>query len=181
VVGSMVVVFLVLNMVFVWPRFADWGKAKLHLALAQDTLRKYQLELAQTNNYQQQVRNLEDGASVATEDQAIDLLRAVQAQSASSEVNLLGNSRPTSRTNQFFVEQVQSFTVQAREEQLVDFLYNLGAGDSAVRVRDLSIQPDLPQRQQLRVTVKLVASYQKRPAARPAAAPTANAQPTKKN
>jgi len=39
-----------------------------------------------------------------------------------------------------------------------------------IRVRDLSLRPD-PPRQQLVANVKLVASYQKKSTARPAAAP----------
>ena len=60
--------------------------------------------------------------------------------------------------------------MQAGEEQLVDFLYNLGSGNSQIRVRDLTVRPD-PPRQQLLAQVKLVASYQKRAAARPGARP----------
>ena len=43
----------------------------------------------------------------------------------------------------------------------LDFLYNLGSGNSLIRVRDLQLSPDAPARQQLGGTVKLVASYQK--------------------
>jgi len=60
----------------------------------------------------------------------------------------------------------------------VDFLYNLGSGNSLIRVRDLSLRPD-PPRQQLSGNVKLVASYQKNPSKKPAPAakpPTANAK-----
>ncbi|HLH56497.1 MAG TPA: hypothetical protein VKY92_23125, partial [Verrucomicrobiae bacterium] len=68
----------------------------------------------------------------------------------------------------------QSLSVQAGEQQLVDFLYDLGSGNSQIRVRDLSVRPD-PPRQQLVAQVKLVASYQKKPTARPAGRPAAPA------
>ena len=44
----------------------------------------------------------------------------------------------------------------------MDFLYNLGSGNSLIRVRDLALHPN-PPRQALSGNVKLVASYQKNP------------------
>jgi len=58
----------------------------------------------------------------------------------------------------------------------VDFLYNLGAGDSLVRVRNLSIRPD-QNRQQLAASITLIASYQKNPKLTPAPAATPAATP----
>jgi hypothetical protein len=46
----------------------------------------------------------------------------------------------------------------------VDFLYKLGSGASMIRVRDLELQPDAPH-QHLNGNIRLVASYQKNPAA----------------
>ncbi|MEI8291089.1 MAG: hypothetical protein WCH99_16610, partial [Verrucomicrobiota bacterium] len=78
-------------------------------------------------------------------------------------------SRQLTRTNDvFFIEQVQNINVTATEDQLVDFLYKLGSGASMIRVRDLELQPD-PARQRLSANIRLVASYQKNPAAAPAA------------
>jgi hypothetical protein len=84
---------------------------------------------------------------------------------------------------------VQTVAIVSGEQQLIDFLYNLGTGNSLIRARDLSVHPDQPH-QQLNTTITLVASYQKKlkkptaniqtpaPAARPAAVPTP-APPTK--
>ena len=88
-----------------------------------------------------------------------------------SGVNLMNSGRITTRTNSpFFVELVQTITVQSGEPQLVDFLYNLGAGPSLIRVRGLSLHTD-PSHQQLVAGVTLVASYQKSQRTRGAAAP----------
>jgi hypothetical protein len=73
-------------------------------------------------------------------------------------------------TNQFFIEKSQNFSVQGGEKQLVDFLYNLGSGESLIRVRDLGIRPE-PAHHELVGTVKLVASYQKKALSRPGASP----------
>jgi hypothetical protein len=76
-------------------------------------------------------------------------------------VSLSSFTRVTQRTNnQFFLEQSQTVTTTAKEQELVDFLYNLGSSNSLIRVRDLGLRPDQP-RQQLNANIKLVASYQK--------------------
>jgi hypothetical protein len=58
------------------------------------------------------------------------------------------------------VELTQSISLLTKEQQLVDFLYNLGSSNSLIRVRDLTLRTD-PPRQNLSANVKLVASYQK--------------------
>lgn len=172
VVGVLVVVFVVLNAMFVWPRFSDWGRMQARIAKARKTAKVFQAEIAEEPKYKKQVTAMEsEGLAVPPEDQSIDFLRTIQSQAAQSGVTILGNARQASRTNQFFLEQAQSISVQAGEEQLVDFLYNLGSGNSLIRVRELSLRPD-PPRQQLAANIKLVASYQKKSAARPAAANT---------
>ena len=160
-VGVVVVLILVLNFVFVWPHFSDWSRLKTRLKNAQDTLASYQAAIAQTSNYQAQVKVLEgQGEFVAPEDQAINFMRTIQSQSAASGVNINSYSRSTMHTNQFFMEQVQNINAVATDEQLVDFLYKLGSGASMVRVRDLELQPD-SARQHLNANIRLVASYQK--------------------
>jgi type II secretory pathway component PulM len=160
-VGVVVVLILVLNFVFVWPHFSDWSRLKTRLKNAHDTLAGYQAAIAQTSNYQAQVKALEgQGEFVAPEDQAINFMRTIQSQSAASGVNINSYSRSTMHTNQFFMEQVQNINAVATDEQLVDFLYKLGSGASMVRVRDLELQPD-SARQHLNANIRLVASYQK--------------------
>jgi hypothetical protein len=93
----------------------------------------------------------------------------VIAQGNQDHVNITtANARSQSRTNQFFIEQLQNITVMARDEQLVNFLYNLGSGNSLIRVRDLSLHPE-GTRLQLVANIRLAASYQKNPVATPAA------------
>jgi hypothetical protein len=62
--------------------------------------------------------------------------------------------------------------MQSQEKELVDFLYNLGVGDSLIRVKVLSVQPDQTH-QRLTTRVTLVASYQKKAIATETALPTA--------
>ena len=177
VVGVLAAVFVVLNMVFVWPRFNDWAKVKTRIEGAQQTLALRQSVIGEMKNYEALVRNLElEGEAVPPEDQSIESLRSIRTQAAESSVSIDNLGRQSTRTNlEFFVEQTQPLTLHSGEGQLVDFLYNLGAGKSNIRVRSLSIRPNLPPRQQLDATITLVASYQKKPAARPTAPVAASA------
>jgi len=160
-VGVAVILILVLNYVFVWPHFSDWGNLRRRGDDARRRLALYQSVITQTPNYQTQVKALEgQGEFVAPEDQAINFMRAIQSQSAASGVTIVSYSRSTMHTNQFFMEQMQNVNAIATDEQLVDFLYKLGSGASMVRVRDLELQPD-NVRQHLNANIRLVASYQK--------------------
>lgn len=164
VVGVAVVLVLVLNAVFIWPHFADWGKLRDRLDAAHRQLKLYQTTVAQTPALQAEVKKNESaGEFVAPEDMDINFMRVIQAQTTQSGVQLQTTSRQITRTGDaFFVEQVVNIRVKATEDQLVDFLYQLGSGSSMIRVRDLTLQPD-PPHQQLFADIRLVASYQKNP------------------
>jgi hypothetical protein len=164
-VGVLVILFLVLNGVFIYPHFSDWGRLRSRLDAAQKKLKLYQAGSAQAPVYAAKVKTLQSGESVAAEDMSIDMLRTIQNQSTQSGVGIANTSRPITHTNDaFFVEQVENIKVTADDKQLVDFLYKLGSGASMIRVRDLELQPDTP-RQHLNANIRLVASYQKNPAA----------------
>jgi type II secretory pathway component PulM len=173
VVGIGIVFFVVINFWFIIPQFGEWRQVQARMWAAQTTLSAYQKEIAMTPVYERIVRQLEsEGQSVPPEEQSAQFSRTIQSQQARSGVQILSTSRMQVRTNQFFLEQSQTIAVQAPEPQLIDFLYNLGAGNSLIRVRDLTLRPD-PPRHQLTANVKLIASYQKSPATKtsPAGAP----------
>jgi Tfp pilus assembly protein PilO len=160
-VGVLVILFLVLNFVFVWPHFSDWGGLQRHQEDSRRKLELYQTTIAEAAGLQTQVKKLENqGEFIAPEDQAINFMRAIQSQSAESGVGIVSTSRQMTRTNEFFVELVQNINVIATDQQLVDFLYKLGSSASMIRVRDLELQPD-PAHQHLNANIRLVASYQK--------------------
>jgi Tfp pilus assembly protein PilO len=180
-VGVLVILIIVLNWVFIWPHFADWGNLRGRLDSARRKLELCQTAVVQMTNYQAQVKSLEgQGEFVALEDQAINFMRTIQAQAEASGVGRANYSRSIMHTNDaFFIEQVQNINVVATDQQLVDFLYKLGSGASMIRVRDLELQPDGP-RQHLNANIRLVASYQKNPAAPADAAAPANSKPLTK-
>lgn len=183
VVGVALVVFIVINLVFIWPHYSDlstWGNRR---AAAESQIGTYEAKIAQAATIEPQLKKLEGaGADVPAEEQSVRFLQTIQTQAAQSGVTVTATGRQITRTNSpFFLEQVQTVTVQSGEEQLVNFLYNLGAGDSLVRVRDLVIRPDQGHHQ-LIAQVTLVASFQKAqktraPARAPAAAPKAEPKP----
>lgn len=188
VVGVGAIFFVVLNFLFVLPHFSDLNAMHYRMDEAQRKLAKFQAEIAQTNVYVQGLNRLQaDAANVPSEEQDFQFANAINTQVLRSGVRQSTGSTTKTQTNQFFLEKSQSISVQAPEQQLVDFLYHLGEGSSQIRVRDLSLRPD-PTRQQLVAGVQLVASYQKKPTARPAttssaagANPVAVAKPSTPN
>jgi Tfp pilus assembly protein PilO len=177
-----IVVFLVLNAVFVWPEFSTWGKLQKRKAEAQRLFSTYQAEINNTERYQKQLSELQQaGAAVASEEQASRFSTTVYNQAALSGVTITRGSferqGAVAKPNQFFDESVGTISVTMDEKALVDFLYNLGVGGSLIRVRTMSLNKDQSQ-QRLVGNITLVASYARKapPApARPAAAPATQA------
>jgi Tfp pilus assembly protein PilO len=161
-VGVLVVLLLVLNWIFIWPHFSDWGKLRQHGDDQRKKLQLWQTTIAQSANYEVLVKKFAgQGEFVAPEDQSIDLTRTIVAQGAASGVNPSSYSPSRALTSDaFFVEQAVTINVAATDSQLVDFLYKLGSGASMVRVLDLELQPD-SAKQHLNARITLVASYQK--------------------
>lgn len=175
------ILFVVVNIWFVWPHVGDLNKVKRKRAAALDKLALYQEEIGKKDEREAEVQRLGSaGADVRRQDQAIQLLRAVQEQARTHGVSITGNSRQTTRTNDvFFIEQSQNVTTLSGEDELVAFLYDLGSGNSTIRVRDLTIRPD-PQRYKLSSTIKLVSSYRLDKPARPKASTSRSGTTAKK-
>jgi Tfp pilus assembly protein PilO len=177
VVGVVVVVVIVLNWWFIWPEFSDLSNYESRLAAANLKMQRYNAAVAQVPELKKQLSNYEsEGQFVELQDVGVNLISTIQQQSAKSGVALENVSPPITRTNDvFFMEQVQNVNVLAPEEQLVDFLYELGSSSAMIRVSDLTLQPDVPH-QRLSANIKLVASYQKNPTAFAAKNATATAK-----
>jgi len=169
VVGVAAVLFVIFNAWFVFPHFSDLAQARDRKAEAQKKLDRWQAEADQTPKYKAAILKLAgEGLDVPPEDQQNHFALAIQMQQAQSGVNVTSTSRTSTRTNDdFFLELTETIGAQSGEPQLVDFLYNLGAGTSLIRVRGLGLHTD-PPRQQLVANITLVASYQKNPTKKPA-------------
>ena len=170
VVGT--VVFLVINLVLVWPHFKDWGKIQTDLAKEKNRVSAYEAEIAHTVEFQNKLTKLEGGGeAVLAQDQANKLQNAIQTQANQSGV-LNTSIRPVTsartsvtQTNRFFEEQAMVISVTTGDKELVDFLVALGSGNSMIRVLDLDLKPDQSQTK-LQGAITLVASYQKKTDAR---------------
>ena len=178
VVGALLLVFVVLNVIFVRPLFSDWAKYQARGDKARKTLKVFQEKIALVPELERRVKTMEnEGAFVPPEDQANDFIRTIQSQQIASNVRVISSVPQSSpRTNTFFLERVQALKLEAGESQLVDFLYRLGAGNSLVRVRGLSLRRD-GTGVQLNADITLVASYQKKPAVKTATTPATVAVP----
>lgn len=178
------VVFVVLNIWLVWPRFGDVAIWKQRRIDAMKRLENFSNEVKKKTIYQKQEDDLrEQGAYVGTEDQAMLLSRDVANQATLSGV-VVNRYDPaprssTGRTNAFFEEQTLIITVSTGEKELIDFLYNLGARSSLIRVKSMTLSPELPARMKLQGNITLVASFAKKPPPKAAAPPKATNQPAK--
>jgi len=162
VFGVGVFILVLANFWVIVPHFSDWGAVQKRREKAIDTLEKYNKELNKKQPVDVAIRKLEgEGLAVPAEEQQTHFASAIQSQAAQSQITIIQTGRQQTKTNQFFLEVSQNIQVQSKESQLVDFLYNLGAGNSLIRVRDLRLHPD-PPRQQLQADIRLVASYQKK-------------------
>jgi hypothetical protein len=170
-IGGML--FLLANYFFIWPRFHDWARDNARIAADEDKIATYNKELAKKSVYEAKLKIMQAGGAgdVKVEDQAIDMVHFYNSRMLSNQVLLLNSGTLTTRTNQFTTDQQLGINVEAYETNLVNFLYSLGAGNSMVRVRAMSLHPN-GAHQQLNANITMVASYQKKAAARTGAATT---------
>ncbi len=178
-VGVASLFFIVLNFLLVIPHFSDWGQVRIRKAEAQHKLSVFQAEIEQMPGYERRVKELEnEGLAVPPEEQDFQFANAVNGQASRSGVRIIQNGTIKNSTNQFFIEKSQNITVQAGEPQLVDFLYNLGASNSLIRVRDLGLRPEQAHHD-LIASIQLVASYQRKAPARSTTPPRTPGAPLK--
>jgi len=164
VVGVIVVFVLVVNIVWIWPHFGDWGETKGRMATASDRLVQFQTGTNLIPGLEKKIAEFQGhGQIVPGPEQALQFVRLIQNQCAQFGIipENMNNQRMSGATNSFFVDQAETMVLQTTEKQLVDFLYSLGANtNSSIRVKVLSVQPD-GSHTRVTARVTLVASYQK--------------------
>jgi hypothetical protein len=168
-VAVVAIVFVVLNVWQVWPHFKDWKILAKKLKDTQATAEVYKREIAKMPAYTERLDSLRSaGSDLVSEAQALQLQRNVDTQARQSGVLVSSydarQSRSAVQTNEFFQEQTLRITVTTADKELVDFLYNIGSGNSMTRVRDLDLKPDGSQLK-LVGNLTLTATYQKETAA----------------
>jgi type II secretory pathway component PulM len=163
-VGVIVVLLLVANYVVIWPHFGEWGDLDGKINQAQQKVKNYNAAIAQTPLFEQKLKKFQtEGEFVAPADQGVEFMRTIQSRAINTGVSIVSVPPSIMHTNDaFYVERVENISVKATDEQLVNFLYQLGNDPAMIRVWDLELHPDAP-RQRLDAGVGLVASYQKTP------------------
>ena len=182
VVGAMLVLFIVVNGMFVWPQFKDWNKVQLEIKKARATLNDFQKEVDQLPKLQKKESDLkgEGGAQLASAEIALALMRVVEPKVRAAGVNVMsynpGQSLNTS-TNSYFEEQTLRISFQnTGDAELLKFMVSLGENNSTIRIRDLTVKPD-PTQMKLMGELTMVASYQKPAPAGKQSSPTTPKRP----
>jgi Tfp pilus assembly protein PilO len=170
VVIVLLVVFVLLNMWFVWPYFGDWGRVENEIQKNRTTLERYQREIAQRPKYEARQRELETTGSEMLGSET-DLQRIIEAQAAGANVQL-GRRTPLRgqgvKTNQFFQEGGLAIDFSSGGKEVVDFLVGIAAQNAMIRVRDMNLRPD-PSQTKLAGTMTFVGNFQARPSTNPPA------------
>ena len=181
-VGTLV--FVLLNIWFVFPHFKRWDVVNNQLQSQQLKYRRYQQATNRIPQYRRELQELQsEGSKINPDMQAFRMTETIQsiAQANNVQVPRLGSPRParsTGETNRFYEELQVSGRVVADEPELVDFLYALGTNSSMVRVRSLIVTPQ-SQNTNLQADLTLVASYQKNAPATGATETTQTAKNTR--
>ena len=194
IVAIAAVVFVILNLVLVFPHFKDYRQIQKQLKETSLAIATNSAIIAKdvnpVNGLQVQLARLEkqpDG--VVTFNKEIQLMQTVTAQARANGVLIMNESGiatshfgPTNQSDKFFESQSTRIQVQSAEDSLVKFLYDVGNDPAMIRVRELDLKPLDANRYKLNANITLIADYQKTNAPKPvltatAAPPKAAAQP----
>lgn len=190
-----VVVFVVLNMLLVWPHFKDLARVRQQLAETRDTMKKFNELILKdidpsTNGFRNQLAKLQSQQGGAVVNQQVQLQKSISDQAIKTGVNI-SDTRPAVTahplTNAFYDEQAVRVTFECQEPQLVTFLYNIGNDPAMIRVREINLHVADANRYRLKGDALLSANYAKPtpvaapkaavPSGKPAAAPAPAKQP----
>jgi hypothetical protein len=185
ILGGLVVLLVVLNYWFIWPYFGEWGKVSKELSEVNRRRGTQMTELGKKGEYERKLAELQKsgGGVVLQEDQANRVQQTIYTQGSANGVTV-NSVRPvqvparlaSGQTNQFFDEVRMTCDLVGGEQELVNFLYALGSGDSSIRVSDMvNLRLD-PTQTKLATTLTLVASFQRKAPAPAASHPPAAAR-----
>lgn len=176
-----VVVFIVLNFVFVFPNFGAYGKLQQRTSDARKKLDLYNSEIKKQSAYRKDIETLQgQGMYVSDETKALTLASDINSQALLCGVSVpsitpMPRSGTGGKTNAFFEEQSVALNFNSGEKELVDFLYRLADKALLIRARTMQISPD-PTRMRLQGQMTLVKSFQRKPPVKAApSAPTSSA------
>jgi hypothetical protein len=174
VMGIFAVVILVLNYLFVWPRFGEWSRMNKQLIDMRDTMKTYNRFILQdtdpTNGFRKLVAKYArlEGGDVTEHtvvDPQVQLMETIRRQASKTGVNVESYNTGSVKTNAFFEEHSTVISIESQEPQLINFLFNMGNDPAMIRVGKLDLKPADQNRYRLRGGITLTANYAKQPAA----------------
>jgi Tfp pilus assembly protein PilO len=186
VVVIAVVVFVVLNLLLVWPHFKDLAQVRKQLDDTRETIQKWNKEILKdvepVKGYKTTLKKLERQQGGGIVNQQVQLQRTVSDQAIKTGVTV-DEIRPAISahpdTNEFYVEQSVKISFESQEAQLVNFLFNVGNDPAMIRVHELNLRTADANRYRLKGDAILTANYARQttapkpaaPAGKPPAAP----------
>jgi Tfp pilus assembly protein PilO len=162
------VVFIILNMALIFPRFSDWAEMGQKMERAQQKIASFNTLISRSAQFRAKLAELEGiGSNVSTESQANNLMRLIQDQARKSKlptpsISPVRISNERSTNNMFFNQKAYRVTATTDDNELIDFLVAVGSSDSMVRIHDLDLKPTQKDTK-LICNMTLVANYQKQP------------------
>ena len=164
-----IIVFVVLNLVLVFPHFKDYGIYQKQLigtrqAIVND---KRVIELDnKPGGLKEQLAQLQNGKGGVIASTPIELQKTITDQATGVFIQTSGGVTPThigpeSLADKFFESESIHMVVQAAEEPLVKFLYNVGNDPAMIRVRELELHPLDNNRYKLNAAITFTADYQR--------------------
>ena len=177
-----VVVFVVLNLLLVWPHFKDLGRVRRQLDATREQIRKWNKEISKDREpgagYRAILNKLERQQGGGILNQQVQLQRTVSDQAIKTGVTV-SEIKPAlaahAETNEFYEEQSVKISFETQETQLINFLFNVGNDPAMIRVRELNLRTADANRYRLKGDAVLSANYARQTAkpAPKAAAPAA--------
>lgn len=192
VVGILAVVFVVVNYWLVWPRFGDFRTVREDIEAMDRKRQTFQREIDRRPTYEATLRKLQSQGSVVPQGEERIAFRS-DMERLVREVGLvvprwgevITERAANASSNAFFDTISLSLSqVAGSEGQFVDFLYRVGASNSTIRVKDLTLAPGAfdtraQGKTNLVGTLKLVAAIQRaQPKPAPGASNAAPASPS---
>jgi type II secretory pathway component PulM len=172
------ILFVVLNLWFVWPHYGELGRVQNQIRERERTLETFRTELDRRDGYLAQLQALEmDGVGVLDRDKDLTLLSTVQTELARSGISHSGINTASGGTSEFFEQRTLSVNLNPTSpEALVRFLLSLATNQVVLRVKELDLKPD-GTKTKLSGSVRIVASFQRETLVPTAAAVAATPRP----
>jgi type II secretory pathway component PulM len=157
------VIFILLNMWFVWPYFGDWGKVQADLQKNRSTLDRFQREIARRPQYEKRQAELETtGSEMLSSETEFQRIISGQASATGVQLGSITATRSSNvKTNQFFQEGAFSVQFTAGGKELIDFLVGIAAQNAMIRVRNMNIRTADASQTKLGGNILFVGNYQR--------------------